>query len=223
MHPCNEHNQNIKSGMKLYKFRSLACCLDLDRIEDIIENGFYCNDFLGFNDMNEGVYRHISNKTPIPLDVKDKFRICSFSGEKALDCELMWGHYANAGKGIVLEVELFESNVGDIKEVKYSDSRSVIDGVNEYENVHKILSNKSLVWCYEDEYRYVSEKAIKNNKIKIGKITKIYFGTPYENLKNYNKIKEKHIALKEYHKYRDKLKSFCELKKIEVSAFPFVN
>ncbi len=192
--------------MKLYKFRSLGSCLDLDRIEDIINNGFYCNDFLGFNDMNEGIYTHLG-ETPIPLSEKQNFKICSFSGEHALRCELMWGHYANAGKGVAIEVELDNSNKNNIIQVKYHHKNPNFNGSNE-KNLEEILSNKSPIWCYEDEYRYLSTNQLEDNKVKIG-ITKIILGTPYESLSNYNDIKQNHTALKEYHKYRDKLKSIC--------------
>jgi hypothetical protein len=43
--------------MKLYKFRKLANCEDLERIKEIIKTGkFHCSNFLDFNDMNEGVF-----------------------------------------------------------------------------------------------------------------------------------------------------------------------
>ena len=78
--------------MKLYKFRALGNEeLDLKRVQDIIENGFYCNDILGFNDMNEGVYTRNPNNADINLAKKLKYKICSFSGVKALKSELMWG------------------------------------------------------------------------------------------------------------------------------------
>ena len=41
---------------KLYKFRELKNDDNLTRIKDIVKDGFYCSNFLDFNDMNEGVY-----------------------------------------------------------------------------------------------------------------------------------------------------------------------
>jgi len=176
--------------MTLYKFRGLQDEKDYKRVIDIIENGFYCNDILGFNDMNEGVYTNNLQNEGVDLSEKQKYKICSFSGINALKSELMWGHYANTGRGIIIEIDV--ENCHYIKEVSY-------DNNTDLNTIEDILTNKSLEWAYEDEYRYLSTYKLDDNKVKIGKITKIYFGTPYEKLKNYQDIKSKHIKLREYH------------------------
>ena len=84
---------------KLYKFRSLQNCTELERIKDIIENGFYGNDFFGFNDMNEGTYKNSPDNIGVNLDEKLKYKICSFSDICAVDNELMWGTLCKCGKG----------------------------------------------------------------------------------------------------------------------------
>jgi len=75
----NETQKENSVPETLYKFRPLQNCTDLKRVIDIIENGFYCNDFLGFNDMNEGTYINSSETIDITLDEKSKYKICSFS------------------------------------------------------------------------------------------------------------------------------------------------
>ncbi len=189
--------------MKLYKFRPLADCNDLKRIEDIINSGFYCCNFLNFNDMNEGVFSANQKNKIIDLDQKLQYKVCSFSGKNALNNQLMWGHYANAGMGIVIEVEV--DNCENIKEVVYSDKYSSLD------SIEKILTHKTTEWQYEHEFRYLSIYAKNEEKEeKIGNITKIYFGTPYKELENYGEIKKQHKELKKYLECKQKLEKFCK-------------
>jgi hypothetical protein len=82
--------------MKLYKFRKLANCEDLERIKNIIDTGkFYCSNFLDFNDTNEGVFsinlkdecknEILKERLDTILSEKTKYKICSFSEKEALD------------------------------------------------------------------------------------------------------------------------------------------
>lgn len=200
--------------MQLYKFRPLANESQIKRIKDIIEYGFYCCDFLSFNDMNEGVFTINGKNVKIEVSEKQKYRICSFSGVNALNSQLMWGHYANAGMGIVIEVHVTEGKCSQIKQVKYVNSA---DNLN---SIEKILTRKSEVWKYEDEFRYLSKKYDTDN-VKIGDLVKIHFGTPYKTLNNYDDIKDKHTKLKEYLKLKNELEEFCEEKKIETGDYEF--
>ncbi len=198
--------------MKLYKFRPLEGTKHLSRIKNIIENGFYCCDFLEFNDMNEGVF--IINDSNIHIDVSDKqkYKICSFSGEDSLNSQLMWGHYANTGRGIVIEVEI--EDCPEIKQIQYSDSK---ENLNTLED---ILTRKTIEWSYENEFRYLSEKDI--TEVNVGKITKILFGTPYKNLINYEDIKQVHEKLRIYLKLQDNLKKICNENNIEFEDYKFI-
>ncbi len=193
--------------MKLYKFRPLGNCPDFCRIKDIIENGFYCCDFLNFNDVNEGVFYITSENKNISLNNKRKYKICSFSGKNALNSQLMWGHYANAGMGVAIELEV--KNCKDIEEIYYNNTTSNSD------NIKEILTRKSKQWEYEYEFRYIKEhknineeKENRNKKIYKNCIKKIYFGTPYKALKNYCDIKEKHTKLKKYLKLKEELEIY---------------
>lgn len=187
--------------MKLYKFRPLADCKDLERIEDIVSNGFYCCDFLNFNDMNEGVFSINSCNINIALSQKQEYKICSFSKKDALKSQLMWGHYANTGMGIVIEVEVNNSQY--TKKVIYNNKH------NELNSIEEILTHKTTSWEYEHEFRYISKNG--NNKVFKDKITKIYFGTPYEQLVNYDSIKEQHKKLKKYLDLKKKLKYIIKI------------
>jgi hypothetical protein len=225
-------NKMKLNKIKLYKFRSLANGKDLNRIKDIIENGFYCSNFLDFNDMNESVFSINLENINITLDQKQEYKICSFSKEEALDKQLMWGHYANAGMGIAIEVV---NDCENMKEVNYEDSYK---GLN---TIEEILTHKTKEWKYEHECRYISkddvklkttiekktvercgvkEKTVEKNvtKIKIEKITKIYFGTPYEELGNYGEIKKIHTKLRKYLYLKEELKSFCNKIKPKITC-----
>jgi len=198
--------------MTLYKFRALQNKQDYERIIDIIDNGFYCNDFLGFNDMNEGVYINNHQNTHITFSEKQKYKICSFSGVKALNSELMWGHYANAGRGVAIEINV--EDCSNVKEINYGTNYNL-------NTMEEILTNKSKEWDYEDEYRYLSINELVNNKVVLGKINKIYFGTPYQALINYEEIKIKHDKLKEYHRFKETLKEACITKGVSCEDFQF--
>jgi hypothetical protein len=188
--------------MKLYKFRPLADCKDYKRIKEIIEEGFYCCDFLNFNDMNEGVFSINIENIDIGLLDKQKYKICSFSGKNALNSQLMWGHYANAGMGVAIEIEV--NDCKDIKEVTYNNSYEKLN------SIEQILTHKSKEWEYENEFRYLTKNDCERKKI--GNITKIYFGTPYKKLLNYHKIEKSHTKLKEYLKCKQELKKYLKCK-----------
>ncbi len=191
--------------MKLYKFRPLGNKDedgDLERIEDIINKGFHCSNFLDFNDMNEGVF-YVNKNIDITLIQKKQYKICSFSGEEALKKQLMWGHYANAGMGIAIEICV---NHTDVKEVFYKKSKPA-DWKNR-DCIEKILTSKSADWTHEQEFRYIENEG--ESKIFKEKITGICFGTPYEGLGNYEDIKENHTKLKKYLRLKESLKKFCK-------------
>ncbi|MFA7123640.1 MAG: hypothetical protein WC212_06355, partial [Candidatus Delongbacteria bacterium] len=79
---------------------------------------------------------------------------------------------------------------------------------------------KSKDWEYEKAFRYLSNDS-KSDKVEIAKISKIYFGTPYERLRNFDQIKENHKNLKKYHNLREKLKKYLDEKNIKYQDFKF--
>jgi len=196
--------------MKLYKFRPLITCKNFDRVLSIIEDGFYCCNFLEFNDVNEGVFLASKNSSGVTLAKKLKYGICSFSKEKALKSQLMWGHYAGAGMGVAIEIEV-STDENNFKEVKYGET-------NRFSTVEEILTNKGIDWEYEKEVRYLinTEKKYYKNKI-----TKIYYGTPYEKLTNFSEITKKHRFLNKFHKLSHCLRGECSKKGIEYQAYQF--
>lgn len=196
--------------MKLYKFRELTSCKDLERIIEILEtNKFHCAKFFEMNDAMEGIYIATdSSKINKILDEKNKRRVCSFSSKEGFKNPAMWGYYANGFKGIAIEIEVDESKV---KKVKYEDK------VPETADVEEILTTKLKYWEHEAEYRFITKD--NEDKYKIGKITKVYFGCPYENLTNSDGIISKSKQILEYKKYKEKLEKFLKENEIEFCNF----
>ncbi|WP_196140644.1 hypothetical protein [Aliikangiella sp. G2MR2-5] len=101
----------------LYKYRSLD---NFQFILDILVNQrLYATSFDEMNDPMEGHYTHSNNMTPEIIGDFDRYykeiKICSLSKEK--NEPLMWAHYADGARGIVIGVELEKST--DFREVKY--------------------------------------------------------------------------------------------------------
>jgi hypothetical protein len=176
-----------------------------------MDDGFYCCDFFDFNDSNEGVFFVGSEFKNIKIEQKLEYRICSFSAEKALKSQLMWGHYASAGMGVTIEVDVTK-NHPDFYRVKYDGKTS------ESEGIKNILTNKSREWRHEREWRYLSKESRRYLKHPI---EKVYFGTPYVNLANYDAIKHKHRKLQSYLEYSESLKNKLDEKSILYCMFKF--
>jgi hypothetical protein len=179
--------------MKLYKFRPLATCQDLDRARQILETGkFWCSHFWELNDPMEGVYQ-FNVGALAEEDVREFYSkktsqvICSFSGEKAFQEPIMWGYYANGFKGIAIEIEVDEARVTTIE---YTSEIPNITGRDLTDNaVKRILTTKLSCWAHEDEYRYLyNPHGDDSGPLKIGRITAVYFGNPYKAIDNHEDI-----------------------------------
>lgn len=177
-----------------------------DRVLSIISEGFYCCNFLDFNDSNEGVFPIKKNISNVDLSSKLKYKICSFSAHEALNNELMWGHYAGAGMGVAIEIEVPDCTI--LRRVDYD-----VENHN-YSSVEDVLSNKSNTWRYEHEWRYITNSECKHFKHAI---KKIHFGTPYQHLENYQELKTRHSKLRRYLKLSQSLKLKCESEGIHCS------
>lgn len=195
--------------MKLYKFKPLLTCCNYDRVISIIRDGFYCCSFLDFNDVNEGVFPVTEQTYNVELSDKLEYRICSFAAEGALSRQLMWGHYAEAGMGVAIEINV--DPAPPFEEVHY-------DPTNRHNSLREILTNKSAEWGYEKEWRYLSTSP---NEYLKRDITNIYFGTPYQRLTNYTEIQAKHHRLKEYLQRATALRAECEKRNIEHEDYKF--
>ncbi len=200
--------------MELYKFRELGNENSLKRIKSILEKGFYCSSFFDFNDVNEGVFPNSKNTSNVSLSEKQQYKICSLSKSEAMTSQLMWGHYANSGMGVAIQIQIEQANIeeADLYEVNYDGTLS------KYDTVKNILVNKSKEWEYEKEVRYLKRT---DSKFYSQKISKIYFGTPFKGLSNYEDVKRNHPKLKEYLNLKNELKEFCNQLNVKCEEYDF--
>lgn len=157
----------------LFKYRSIE---DIYYTLDIVINQrLYATTFDAMNDPMEGIYtgRHYFND--VELQAFNQYRcdikFCSLS--RVHDNPLMWSHYANGGKGVVIEVELdLNSEDIDIRDVRYGTNFELQQNSNIDEQLAKeVLSHKALFWHYEEEVRIFTGQKYIPVKVK-----KIIFG-----------------------------------------------
>ncbi len=203
--------------MKIYKFRALNK-KNYAKVKDIINKGFYCSKFSELNDPMEGVFEFAETEKSANslFDEKQEYKICCFSGINGLKNPLLWGYYANGFRGIAIEVEIYPENLKKIHQVSYKSKCICID---ETLTTVDILTRKSIIWKHEDEFRFIAKLGLGVNHYKVGEITKVYFGNPYENVVNRNDLYEKSDSLKEYEEQKEELKTELEKKKIEYENF----
>jgi len=196
--------------MKLYKFRSLGSCNDFQRVKSIITEGkFWCSKLWDLNDPMEGIYKNSHFKSDNIKEIfegKNNYLICSFSGEIGFKNPLLWGYYANGFKGVTIEIEVENTDIIEVKYVSQNEFNKNMSDVKE------IITQKLVNWEHENEYRFL--KKSEENQQKIGLITKVFFGTPYSNLNNTQKIREVSKSLRDFDKYKYKLQEVCRNKKI---------
>ena len=206
--------------MKIYRFRKLTNVDDFCRLCNIIKTGrFWCSKFWELNDPMEGVF---STNNPNTIEKifseKEKYKICSFSGEEGFKNPAMWGYYANGFKGVAIEIETdlrdgMCGEQGGVKKIKPDNNLT-----NDLD-IEKILLNKDYNWEHEDEYRFLiklGDNNYHNHRHKIGKkINAIYFGNPYGNIKNQAQVKEKNKSFEQYDQFKKKIKEIAKDEDIE--------
>jgi len=196
---ANDSSENGR--IKIYKFRPLGNEIDYYRLKEILTTGkFWCSKFSELNDPMEGTFT--SDDASIIDTIfskKNNYRICSFSGEKALLVPSMWGYYANGFKGVAIEIEIFPT---EVKQITYGKNILHPKG-KDYITVEKILTKKLSSWKHECEYRFLEKTNASENKI--GKIAAIYFGNPYGNARNRNYIANSSASIKSYNRFKEKI------------------
>ena len=146
-----------------------------EHIFDIFENKrLYASPYQNLNDCAEGDF-YILGKIggtethALMDDIKNEKSaryICCFSkGEKNYDNDrkgsvkfnpLMWAHYADGGKGIMINFHTVNSAC--VREVKYVNSYPYYDyKMSIPDNADFILTHKINDWKYENEYRILTD------------------------------------------------------------------
>lgn len=160
--------------MILYKYRSLDNFKNF--IDIVLNNRIYASKYFELNDPMEGLY--IYNEGTINEDMvreikseKSQLKICSFS--QTPKSTLMWSHYANGHKGVVIGVkvkpnhEVHTVNYGGLSLVKHAHQNG------SHETAKSILTHKLEAWDYEEEKRIF----VENGNYADVKIEKIILGS----------------------------------------------
>lgn len=167
--------------MKIYKYRT-----DPEHIKDILSREcFYFADWRDLNDPMEGYFKYYPDKHP-PHELKqivqgkDSFGVSCFSF--TYDEILLWTHYAKNHTGVCIEIDtdIECSEEVSFEKVKYE---SHIPWLNHHtgrqRSPKEILSTKIAKWEFEQEIRAFCTG--KNQKFKVGKITKVILGIRVSN------------------------------------------
>ena len=150
----------------LFKYRSIE---DIYYVLDIVINKrLYATTFDAMNDPMEGIYTGQQHFDSNELEALNKYRgtikLCSLS--RVHNNPLMWSHYTNGGRGVVIEVDLNSEDV-DICDVHYGTSFELQHNSSIDEQLaKKVLSHKALFWHYEEEVRVFTDKKFIPVKVK---------------------------------------------------------
>jgi hypothetical protein len=192
-----EEEEIIQPPKVLYKYRGIDNWQFF--VDILFNNRLYAAKYKDMNDPMEGKYYYHSGKLDEKIreklsEGKEKLKICSLS--ETNDNFLMWSHYANGHRGIAIGVEII--NKYDICKIEYDDEKVSIDKNNYSEcSAKEILSHKSKLWQYEEEWRVFS-----SNEYVDVKIVKIIIGNRMEDkdkayIKKLVKAMNSEIAIKE--------------------------
>lgn len=189
--------------MKFYRFQSI----NKYSLQNLTNQKNWISDPFGFNDPFE-----FSFYDDILIDnEKDEFRYLNPIEKKqaevfknkinefgvicySSDCFniLLWSHYADNHKGMCLVFDVSKNNIHKLHKVNYQNqfpNVNLLDDLNSRDEIIKIVTTKSTVWNYENEYREILTN--KNTHYKYpGKLTEVIFGcrTPYEDIKMVSNI-----------------------------------
>ncbi len=173
----------------LYKYRSIENFKYL--VDILVNNRFYAAQYTELNDPMEGHYYYRTGS--LNEDIRQKLanekgilRLCSLSEDE--NNQLMWSHYADGCKGLVIGVEIDELKY-DVKNVVYGDLPFLERQDYNHMSAQSILTNKMQIWEYEREIRVFTNKG---KFIRVN-IKKIFFGNRMiiENRKLIRKLIEK--------------------------------
>jgi len=140
----------------LYKYRSLE---NFNYFVDIIlNNRLYAASYTSLNDPMEGHYYHWDGEFGQTLidkirKDKEKTKICSLS--KVKNSELMWTHYSDNQKGVVIGLRVDKSKHPeyDLQPIKYEGLPFFHSEDYHNQMAKNILCYKLKVWKYEKEER----------------------------------------------------------------------
>lgn len=139
-----------------YKYKTLdnfEFLLDL-----ILKERLYAAKYDELNDPMEGVI-NVENTIPRDREIEwrdliEKFRIVCFT--KQSNNPLMWAHYADGGRGCIIEFEL--PNFIEYHKVSYVKKPLINKNDLTIDKALEVLKYKEKPWKYEAEYRCIVQK-----------------------------------------------------------------
>ena len=160
--------------MLLYKYRTID---NLEFFIDIILNQrLFASQYTDLNDPMEGYYTYTTGALSKEVlntikSEKERLGICSLS--KNSEIALMWSHYADGHRGVVIGIEI-DHNKYKIEPIKYKGLPTLHDSntPNYKELAQLILTHKHNIWKYEEEIRIIT----RDNKFINVKIKNIILG-----------------------------------------------
>jgi hypothetical protein len=140
-----------------YKYRDLKNYKYL--LDIFLNQRLYSASFRNLNDNFEGQFLYDFSKgnqrTRLNPVQQEHISICSFS--KSFTNHLMWSHYADGHRGVVIGFEIDEL-IYKIEKVCY-DGLIICDELpKKFDELKKVFLNKINDWKYEEEYRIITEK-----------------------------------------------------------------
>lgn len=166
--------------MLLYKYRSLQNFKYF--VDIVLKNRIHAAPYFEMNDPMEGHFKNnlgdnFDDFIQVIKDEKSGLKICSFSRNN--NDPLMWSHYSDCQRGVVIGVEVDECKY-DVRTINYDGFYHL-----EYNNYNfalecakNILCNKLKNWKYEEEMRiFVSG----NSEFVYVKVVEVFLGSRVKN------------------------------------------
>lgn len=156
----------------LYKYRTIENFKYF--IDIILKKRLYAASYFDMNDPMEGYYVYNMGSPDRIIHTikgeKKKIRIVSLS--RKYDNPLMWAHYANGHRGVVIGVEI-NRNKYDVRNVNYSNHMFKLENserIPTKEIAKRILTEKYHVWSYEEEERIFVEDGQQYADVKVKEV-----------------------------------------------------
>lgn len=144
----------------LYKYRSLALENFKYNLDILVNQRLYATTYDNMNDPMEGKYTSVQDlSSEIISAFENHHKNIKFSSlSKVKDNPLMWAHYANGARGIVIGLEL--KNGAERHDVKYNGLYHLLENKDiTKEKAKSVLCYKNEFWEYEKEVRVFVEKS----------------------------------------------------------------
>ena len=155
-------SHNYCPPISFYKFYKYSA-FNINTIDSLINSYFYLADKSQLNDPIEFPYKNNNSKSKLrndesQIDVFDvNHRVCSFSEDE--NSMLMWSHYSENHKGIMVEYMIYDEIPSgfSIGKISYEDELNRDMNSDESNSIRNHFLTKNKSWSYEKEHRIFSD------------------------------------------------------------------